>query len=360
MERNPYFWAVDPAGNQLPYIDRITHAFFDNIEVLNFKILNGEIDCQNRHVSSANYTVFRENEEKGDYRLIIWKDAQTYAYHFNLSWNEDEVLQEIINDQRFREAVTLCIDREEVNDLVFDGTLEPRQHSPVTGSPEFKAEYETYMIDYDPDQANALLDDMGLTERDGDDFRLRPDGERLTLRLTYALASFAGSDDMHLLLQEYLDDIGVELLMEGVERSLHEERADNNQIMVHSWVTDRSAVVKADPNWYLGASNELWWLWRNTNGAEGSPPPEGHLQQTLWDMWDQVQIEPNEGKRNEMFDEILDLNIKAMWNVGVCGEAPALFVTKNNFRNVPEGLVQDDPLRAIGLGQPMQFFIRSS
>jgi len=76
MERNPYFWQVDPQGNQLPYIDQVTMDLFEGSEILNFKIINGEIDCQGRHVAAVNYTLFKENELKGDYRVL-----QLYAEH---------------------------------------------------------------------------------------------------------------------------------------------------------------------------------------------------------------------------------------------------------------------------------------
>jgi peptide/nickel transport system substrate-binding protein len=360
MERNPYYHSVDPAGNQLPYIDRVTHRFFDNNEVFALWLINGEIDCQNRHVNPANFTLFRENEEKGDYRLVLWRDAQTYSYHPNLAYDKDPVLREILNDVRFRNALSVALDRTEINELAFDGVLEPRQACPVTGSPNFDAEWETYLTEYDPDQANAWLDEMGLDQRGSDGFRLRSDGETLTILLEYATASFGGPEDMHDLAKEYWEAVGIKVLLRPEERSLYEERSDANEVQLGSWVKDRSAVVMADPGWYDGASpgglDTEWWT---SGGTEGVEPLPGSPLFEIWDLWEQVSVEPDQETRDALFKRMMDINKEQTLSIGVVGEAPAIFLTKNNMRNVPAGLVQDDPLRAIGLGQPPQFFFRT-
>jgi peptide/nickel transport system substrate-binding protein len=360
MERNPYYHSLDPAGNQLPYIDRVTHRFFDNNEVFTLWLVNGEIDCQNRHVNPANFTLFRENEEQGDYRLVLWRDAQTYSYHPNLAYDKDPVLREILNDVRFRKALSVALDRDEINELAFDGVLEPRQACPVTGSPNFDAEWETYLTEYDPDQANAWLDEMGLDQRGADGFRLRPDGETLAILLEFATASFGGPNDMHELAKEYWEAVGIQVLLRPEERSLYEERSDANEVQIGSWVKDRSAVVAADPGWYDGASpggqDTDWWT---TGGEEGVEPLPGSPLFEIWDLWEQVTVEPDQETRDALLKRMMDINKEEMLSIGVVGEAPAIFLTKNSMRNVPAGLVQDDPLRAIGLGQPPQFFFRS-
>jgi peptide/nickel transport system substrate-binding protein len=360
MERNPYFWCVDPEGNQLPYIDRVTHRFFDSQETFTFWLLSGEIDCQNRHVNAGDFTLLRENEEKGGYRVVTWKDAQTYSYHPNLAYEADPVLREILNERDFRVALSVALDRVEINELAWNGILEPRQACPVSGSPNYDADFEQYMTEYDPDMANELLDGIGLDKRDADGFRLRPDGATLSVLLEHMAGSFGGPDDMHLLAKDYWEAVGIKTLLRAEDRSLYQERQDANEVQIGSWVKDRSAVVMADPNWYLGSSpGDADFDWINTGGEEGVEPLPGSPLFELNELWAKVVLEPDQTKRDAMFQEIMDINKVEMLSIGVCGEAPALFVTTNNFRNVPEGLVQDDPLRAVGLGQPPQFFFKS-
>ena len=141
MERNPYYHAVDTEGNQLPYIDRISHALFQETETLNLWIAQGLIDMQQRHVSSADFTFFKENEAAGNYTVVQWKSASTNAFHPNIS-HPDPVLAAIFDTAEFREALSIGINRVELNELVYNGLLEPRQASPVSGSPNYDADFE--------------------------------------------------------------------------------------------------------------------------------------------------------------------------------------------------------------------------
>ena len=184
--RNPYYHAVDPEGNQLPYIDGWTHAWFDDNSVFDLWVAQGLIDAHIRHTTTANFTFYKENEEAGDYKVLLWRNASTNAFYPNIS-HKDPGLRALFDDARFREALSVAINRDEVNDLIYEGLYTPRQASPVTGSPNFDPEFAAKWADYDPDRANQLLDEIGLTERGGDGFRLRPDGSPLVITVLFRL-----------------------------------------------------------------------------------------------------------------------------------------------------------------------------
>ena len=62
FERNPYYFKVDPAGNQLPYIDKLQISVNGDVQTLVLKVVNGEIDYQDRHIdSNSNRAVFIDN-----------------------------------------------------------------------------------------------------------------------------------------------------------------------------------------------------------------------------------------------------------------------------------------------------------
>ena len=185
FERNPYYWQVDSAGNQLPYIDRQSNVFFDNVEVLTMKIISGEIDCQQRHTNTGDYTLFKENEQKGNYRVIPWIDAKTHCYHPNICI-EDPELSRFFNDPRGRQALSIAIDREADRAIVFGGLGQYGRRLP-SGSPQYDPEYESKWTEYDPDKANELFDEMGYTERDAEGFRKRSDGQTLVVNLEYGI-----------------------------------------------------------------------------------------------------------------------------------------------------------------------------
>jgi peptide/nickel transport system substrate-binding protein len=367
MERNPYYHAVDTEGNQLPYIDRIQHALFTDAQTLNLWIAQGLIDMQNRHLTTADFTFYKENEAAGDYKVLLWKAASTHAFHPNVSHPDKGWLFDL---PEFREALSVAINRQEINDLVFNGVMEPRQASPVSGSPEFDPDFETRWTEYDPDRANALLDGLGFTERDADGFRKDKDGNTIAFTITWSNAGFDGGPDETQLVVNYWRAIGLNVSQELVERSLYEQRNQEGVVEVGCWFVDRSSVVKADPGRYIGTVDDgPWgiryarWLQANVYGktvvGDQAQPPEGHPLIRIHELWDQTQKEPDEAKRNALFKELLDIHKEHPYMIGTVGEDPQPVVVKNNFFNVGGGFISDDSLRNVGLLRPVQFFIRS-
>jgi len=370
MVRNPYYHAVDTEGKQLPYIDKVQHSLFESNETLNLWVAQGLIDMQNRHLSTADYTFFKENEEAGGYKLLTWKAASTHAFHPNIS-HPDPKKAALFDTADFRHALSIAINREEINDLVYNGLLTPRQASPVSGSPEFNAEFASKWTEYDPDGANALLDGLGFTERDGEGFRKNADGETVGLLVSFSNAGFdSGPDEVQLVI-DYWRAVGIKATQELVERSLYEEhnRAGDNE--VGNWNVDRSSVVKADDGRYIGvvsdgpwAPNYARWLQANvynltTDGGAEVEPPEDHPIRKIWQLHNDFQKEPDEEKRNAMFAELLGIHAEHPYMIGTVGEDPQPVVVKNNFFNVGAGFISDDTLRNVGLMRPAQFFMRS-
>jgi peptide/nickel transport system substrate-binding protein len=301
MERNPYYHAVDTEGNQLPYIDRVQHSLFENTETLNLWVAQGLIDMQTRHLSAADFTFFKENEEAGDYHVVLWKAAWTHAFHPNIS-NPNEQLAALFDTAEFREALSIAINRQEMNSLIYNDLLEPRQASPVSGALEYDAEFESRWTEYDPDRANELLDSIGMTEREGNGWRKYPSGDNLSITITWAETGFAGAADEVQLVVDYWRAIGLNVNQELVERTLYEQRCQEGTIEIGVWSDDRSAVVKADPSRMLGTTDDGPWapnyarwlavnLYGETHVGTQTEPPEGHPIRRIWELWDQTKQE---------------------------------------------------------------------
>jgi peptide/nickel transport system substrate-binding protein len=191
FERNPYYWKIDPAGNQLPYIDRIAHTLVENREVITMKAVSGEIDMQTRHISLPDYTLLMENRAKGNYRVLNWKQGVGSDVMICLNQNvKDPVLRKIFEDRRFRQALSIAINRDEIWKLIYLGMGKPRQCSLISGVAFYDPEWEKMWAEYDPKKANELLDKIGLNKRDRDGFRLRPDGKTLALTITFPSGIF--------------------------------------------------------------------------------------------------------------------------------------------------------------------------
>lgn len=361
LERNPYFWYVDPDGNQLPYIDRIEHTFIDNNDVFNLKIASGQIDMQYRNVSLGSYTFLKENEAKGNYKVLRWRSASTDAFFPNINC-PDKVLGKLFDTADFRHALSIAIDRKSINELVWNGLGKPRAASPVVGSPEYDADLEKAWTEYDPKTANDLLDKLGLT-KNADGTRKRPDGQTLEVTIEHINTPGGPDEDAVNRVKKYWDAIGVKTNVKFVERSLYQQHVNDGDIQIGQWSFDRCSVVKADPGRWMGWIQDGPWAptygnWYQQFAYKKEEPPADHPIKKMWALWDQTQVEPDETKRNALFQQLLGIHKQAPYAIGVVGEKVQPVIVSNNFHNMPDGYIADDTLRDYGLVNPSQFFIK--
>jgi peptide/nickel transport system substrate-binding protein len=356
MVRNPYYHQVDAAGNQLPYIDTITHDLFEDPETMTLWVVQGLIDMQSRHTELRDYTLFKENEANGNYRILRWLNASTMTLYPNLN-TPDPVLAELFNDANFRHALSVAVNRDEIVDIFTNGLSEPRQASPVSGSPNFDAEFETKWTEYDPDTANTLLDELGLTERDADGFRIRPDGKTLQVVIT---TDHDNISDLELV-KAYWEEVGIKTVINKVERSFYEELVATGEIEIGYWGFDRSSIVAADPRRFIGSLADGPWAplygkWFDTGGAQGVEPPADHPIRDVWVAWENAQTAGTLDEANQYVQEMINIHKENIWAIGLYGEDPKIYIVSNRMHNVPDGLINDDTLREPGLAQPAQFF----
>lgn len=361
FERNPYYYAVDTAGNQLPYIDQISHDLFQDRETLNLWVAQGRIDLQQRHMGVGNFPFFKENEEAGDYEVVIWSGLEVDTLWPNQTAS-DTVMAGLFQQADFRQALNISIDRETINEIVFAGLATPMQAGPPKGSAIFNEELVGKWSAYDPDAANALLDGLGLTDRDGDDYRLRPDGKTLEIVITTAL--FASDINMLELVSEFWGEIGVKTSLDVVERTLYLDRVNANEVMMGHWPMGRAAFFLIDPAAYAATITDqpwanAWGEYRLDRGKDFAvAPPEGHLLYDVWDKVDAALTASSLEEATEIGGEILALHAAEPNWVGVVGAAPNLFIRSNRVGNFPEGYIRDDITRDIGIIPTEQLYIK--
>ena len=350
MERNPYFFAVDADGQQLPYVDNVNHRLYETPDVFDLRIINGEVDFQARGVNLANFTLYKENEEGGDYRMMVGKSSGHPAVQLNLTV-KDERLREFFNTRDVRIALSIAVDRDNINELVFDGLMTPRQYSPIEISPQAYPKQANAHIQYDPEEANALLDGAGYSEKNGDGMRVWPGTDEAISFIIEGIDQ-PGSQNEDFINQviRYYADVGVDATYKYVERSLYTEHYNANEIEAGVWGGDRTVVPLAAPIIWTGEQPDrpwspAWALYRNTGGADpnSEEPPEGHWMWDIWALWDQIQAEPVPDNQTALFHQILDIWAEELPMIGYLGEGPALIIVKNGVRNYLSGMPVDDP-----------------
>ncbi len=355
MVRNPYYYAVDQEGNQLPYIDRIEHRLFEAQDAFNLMIVQGQIDMQQRYLNTNDFTFYMENAEQGDYHISRWKGATTWSLLPNMN-TTDDILRGLFENAGFRQALSVGVDRELINELGFSGLGEARQTSPITGSPYFNAELESHWTDYDPDLANELLDQAGLTERDSDGFRLRSDGARLQIVVESEHDNL--SNVLELLADNYRD-IGIELLPRIIDRTQWDDNRDNNNFQMQLYPFDRLSVVAADPRNMMGNDSyaEQYFIWYETNGESGIEPSADNPIRDVWAAWDIASTASSIEEADAALNDMIATFVNQGWVIGLVGEESVLAVVKDDFHGMRDGLVQDDITRGIGLGRTQQMWI---
>ncbi len=341
MERNPYNHAVDPKGHQLPYVDKTMHRLFETPDVFNMWIIGGEIDCQQRHVDFANYTLFKESEADGDYTVLRGTVNGSVGITPNLTTKEPK-LREFFQDVDVRAALSHAVNRDELNEVIYDGLLIPSQSGIVSTGELYEERYRNNRIEFDPDEANRLLDEAGYDQRDADGFRMWKDGSG-TLGFIIEGTDQTGTqkEDAMQVIVSYLQDVGVNAAYKYVERSLYTEHFQSNTIECSAWSQGRvfTGHILMEPMELLGTQLDrpwacAWGIWKSNPGdPNAEEPPEGHWIRDIWAIYDQAAVEPDDAKRLALYKQILDIHAEQIPMIGYLAENQGCGIRKNGLNN---------------------------
>lgn len=365
-ERNPYYFKIDPEGNQLPYIDRVVYAIIDDAEVMVLRALGGEISMQDRHIAtSANRAILFDNQERGNYGFFTTVPTimNTLIIALNLT-HEDPVKREIFNNKDFRIGLSHAIDRQEIIDLVYVGQGEPYQAAPRPESAFYNEELAKQYTEYDVALANETLDRAGYSERDAQGFRLGPDGQRIVI-MVEASSDRTDATDILELVSRYWQEVGIDMQLRPMDRSLFYTRKDNNLPDATVWDGDGGLEVVLEPRWYFPFTTESnfaipWANWFNNPEAENAmePSPEAKRQMALYR---QIEATADPEEQNNLMNQILEIAQDQFWVMGISLRPEGYGVVKNDFHNVPASMIsaggvypQPAPT------DPSQYFINGS
>jgi len=339
--RNPYYWKVDSAGNQLPYIGEIRSIRTADYEATLLKTIAGDLDFS--RMGSRDLPLLSENKESGDYRFAYadWMPNSFCNIMFNYN-SPDPVKRELYNDARFRHALSVAINREEIIQLIYKGGVFASQVAPLRGEP-YHGESELFQsyTQYDPELANQWLDEIGLTERDADGFRLGLDGEELLLVISATTAWPSETPEVMEIVRGYWADVGINATVKPEAGQLWGSRHNAGE---HD-VSARGAHFGGGPVHPTLNSNTFalsgwqwapeWALWLDTDGEQGVEPPDDVKR--LREIREAILGEPDESKRNELMQEVFEIHMDNIWSIGLVVDDPRfgqLTVVKNRLRNV--------------------------
>ncbi|MDE2955052.1 MAG: ABC transporter substrate-binding protein [Gemmatimonadota bacterium] len=259
-ERNPYYWKIDTAGNQLPYADRIIFNVIQDPQVILLKFINGELDLIGRYTRIDMFPTLKVKEKTGKFNLRITGPNRGPAYHLN--WDApNPALREAFRNKNVRIALSHAINREEIDEIVFHGLLDPSGYSFGPISPYFSPEAYKKYAEYDPDKARHLLELEGYIDTDGDGIRELRNGSRfeLTIDFVHPGGMFNGQPVSELV-ADHWRAVGIKVNLNGSLRDIIVPRRYNCEYDVHYWgLEGPNAPLTYPIGWAILAKNVPYW-----------------------------------------------------------------------------------------------------
>lgn len=362
FERNPYFHRVDPNGRQLPYIDRLIMSVVSK-DVIAAKAGTGEADLQARYLQFSDVPYLKRGEKKNNYTTRLWslgKGSQVALFP-NLN-AKDEVWRNIIQDVRFRRALSLGINRKEINEVIYFGLAYPSANTVMPQSALYKPKYSQMWTEYDKEKANALLDEMGLDKRDSDGTRLLPDGRRAEITIETAGESAEETDVLELITDQYRE-IGLKIFVRSSQRDIFRRRAYSGDtlISVFSGLNNAVATSAMNPE-ELAPTDQaqlqwpMWGQYSGTNTKAGEPinMDSAMVQMQLFNQW---MLAESDEERERIWHNMLSGYADEVFTIGTVNNSRQPVVVSNDLRNVPEnGIYAWEPTSYFGIYKPDTFW----
>lgn len=362
FERNPYFHRVDPQGNQLPYVDRITMAVVSK-DVVAAKAGTGEADLQARYLQFSDVPYLKRGEKKNNYTTRLWslgKGAQVALFP-NLN-AEDEVWRNVLRDVRFRRALSLGINRKEINEVIYFGLAYPSANTVMPQSTLYKPEYSKMWADHNPEKANALLDEMGLDKRAADGTRLLPDGRRAEITIETAGETAEVTDVLELITDHYRD-IGLKIFVRSSQRDIFRRRAYAGETLLsvfngldNALATPTMSPKELAPTDQAQLQWPKWGQYTVTDTKSGEPidMDQAMVQMQLYNQW---MLAGDEQAKEAVWHNMLSGYSDQVFSIGTVNNSRQPVVVSNDLRNVPEeGVYAWEPTSYFGIYKPDTFW----
>jgi len=337
---NPYFHIVDTQGNQLPYISEQDEIYANDNEIRILKLINAEADYKSQSLQLPSAPLLLEHQESGDYTIDLRPEITLANVSFNVTHANLEK-RKVFGDLRFRQAMSIALNRDEINEVGFLGQGIPKQYVGFSPSPSFlDPKWESYMIQYDPEAANSLLDAIGMKDIDGDGMRELPNGEKLILNMQFATQGVAG-EVVELIGQQW-SEVGIQSTVKEVTPDEYRSSQSSNNLDVGSWRKSQPMAIVLGNNelWvppfenYFGhRTGMLWAEYVDSKGASGVKPP-AYVTQLIDDINAFQSTMAGTAESDELGARMVENMVGNLLFIGTV-QAPAPIYHRNALKNFP-------------------------
>lgn len=360
LVRNPYFWKTDSEGRQLPYLDSVKYKIINEQDQITLAASAGEFDI----IDPADFAVV----------ATALKDTHTLTPWITAAWSTDENIQlnlttkdldkrALFQDKRFREALSICVDRNLLNETLRNGMSKPWQASVSEGLPGYDAEWSAKWTEYDVDKANALMDEITEPWDKAEGTYRKMKGTDKEAEIILSINDPSKYGDFISLLKTAYKAIGVKLsdkvdadsrttmLSNDIEASIEVTSVSTPALRPDSIVPMRNVAFwhSAFGKWYEDGKSE----------ANGGIAPTGDVLK-LVEAYDRMKAATGPDRDKivaECVQEIYNLHKENIWLIGYLAPLPSRMLVSNKLRNLPAGLMTVDEFRFLNLSRPEQWWI---
>ena len=362
--RNPYYYRVDPQGRQLPYLDQMIVDISDS-SLIPAKTGAGETDLQARFIRFDNYTFLKVGEKRGKFWVRLWDDGRgsNLALFPNLNTN-DETWRNVIRDARFRRALSLAIDRHEINQAIYFGLGNEGGNSVMPQSALYKDDYRKAWTQFDVVLANRLLDQMGLTQRDDNGIRLLMDGRPMQVVVEFTGDSSEENDVLELI-KDTWHEIGIDMFTKPSQIEVVRKRVYSGDALmtIFPGLDNGFPTPDMSPHEFTPTTQQqyMWPKWGQyieTGGQDGQDVdlPEAKQLEGLMDQWRRA---PNTAARAAIWNQILSIWADQVYSIGTVAGIPQPVVVSRQLENVPadHAMWAWEPGAQFGVYKPDTFWL---
>jgi len=339
FKRNPYFHRVDPQGKQLPYVDEVVINIASG-GLIPAKTGSGESDLQARHLRLDNYTFLKEGEAKNDFKVNIWGTGRGahIALYPNLTAKQPK-WRKLMQNSDFRRALSLAVNRDEINQVVYFGLAKPTADTVLANSPLYKEKYANAYAQYNPAQASLLLDSIGLVHKDERGIRLFADGTPVEI-LVQTAGESTEETDVLALVKDSWRKVGIQMYIKPLQREVLRNRVFSGDAVMTTWFGLPNGLPTAQMNpQQLAPTRQDQYQWsqwgRYYETQEGEEPtlPEVKRLVALSNAWaSTVSIE----EQRKIWHEMLSIRAEQVYSIGLISDILQPVVVNKRLKNVPE------------------------
>ena len=369
LERNPFYYAVDTAGNQLPYIDRVQLTLAEDLEVLNLRAISGEYDEQARHIDLGKLPVILDNQKKGNYTLhldLAYNGADT-VLQINQSFKADPEIRKWLTSADFRRALSLGIDRDQLNQTFWlgigtPGSTPPAEAMPQSPGPEWRKKWSVLRPEAGeraPGQDRPLQEGRRRFPAAHRQWR----APRIQIQAVQAFLPWPKQSEM---VADQWRKIGIQAEVKELERNLAMTRVRNNEHHIMVWTNGGTELlylfprhaIPVDPTEaYMGPDYAVWFA---SNGAQGTKPDDPDLLE-IYELFREASGLKEEG-RNKNAQEIWKILVEQQYGIGMVGQSPALMgvrIVSNKLGNIASRVCIAQHCRVPGGSHPETWYYKA-